>query len=54
MCFVPVRSQVPQAHEWESLRNRNNKGSYEDLSDSYLGVKNINKDASNQISYLVN
>ena len=24
VCFVPVRSQVPQAHEWESLRKRNN------------------------------
>ena len=27
---------------------------YQDLSDRCLGVKNINKDASNRISYLVN
>ena len=24
VCFAPVQSPVPQAHEWESLRKRNN------------------------------
>ena len=45
--IVLVQRQVIQAHEWESLCNNNYyKGSYGDLSNHYLGVKNSNKDTS--------